>query len=291
MAKMNIEVVGGADVRMRGPSRTLERKFEKFLSGMVETMAVRFKNNTFKKLNKKTVEKFEDTSNSITYNGEKFSFNDAQVGNYASIFLSLSKKSRKMILKQFSDEKIKKIVTELLLQVKKQNAQVLYSKIENIADISSSRLAAVEAIKPQTNALILETVEWASKLRDDALNQFVADSLRGMAQGYGLDEVVSNFNSLANNRVTRAKMVARTQISTYNSLLTKIRAQNLGITKAVWVTSRDERVRPSHEDRSGKEFDLSKGLYSSLDGKDLLPGVDFNCRCDYKLIVPDADKG
>ncbi len=289
MAKINVKADGGNAVRTRGPSRALERKFQRFLSGMIATMATRFENNTFKKLNKKTVNKFADASNTVTYNGESFAFNDAQVGNYASVFLSLSKKSRRMILKQFSDERIKKIVTDLLLRVKRNNADVLYSKIENITEISSARLAATEALKPQTNALILETVEWATKLRDDALNQFVADSLRGMAQGMGLDEVVENFNTLSNNRVTRAKMVARTQISTYNSLLTKIRAQNLGITKAVWITSRDERVRASHADRAGKEFDLSDGLYSSVDGKDLLPGVDYNCRCDYRLIVPSEE--
>lgn len=289
MPKIKVTKEGGDEIRTRGASRALENEFQRFMSRMVETMAERFENNTFKKMNKSTIKKFEDASNSLTYNGEKFSFSDAQVGNYASVFLSMSKRSRRMILRQFSDEMIRNVVESILLKVKTQNAKVLYSRIENIAEISSSRLASIEGLKPQTNALILESVEWATKLRDDALNQFVADSLRGMAQGMGLDEVVENFNTLKNERVTRAKMVARTQISTFNSLLTKVRAQNLGITKAVWVTSRDERVRHSHDVRDRKEFDLSEGLYSSTDGKYLLPGVDYNCRCDYRLIVPDED--
>lgn len=298
--KRNINATGGAQVRVTGPSRKLEREFQGVLSGMVKTMSERFMNNTFKKMNKGTVEKFEDSampeitrfsdaSMAIEYNGEQFQFKDAQVGNYAAIFLAMSKKSQRMIMKQFSDSKIKAIVGGILLKAKADNAKSLYGNIEKITGISVQELAAKEALKANTNALILETSQWSMKLRNEALESFTANSLRGMAQGMGIDEVIEDFNALSSERVTRAKMAARTQLSTFNSLLTKVRAQNLGITKAVWITSQDERVRPSHADRNGKEFELDKGLTSSKDNKDLLPGVDFNCRCDYRLIVPNSE--
>ena len=65
--------------------------------------------------------------------------------------------------------------------------------------------------------------------------------------------------------------------------------KKLGIKKAVWRTSADERVRASHEARDGKEFELSEGLYSSVDGKTLLPGTDYNCRCSYRMILEDEE--
>jgi SPP1 gp7 family putative phage head morphogenesis protein len=94
---------------------------------------------------------------------------------------------------------------------------------------------------------------------------------------------------MVEQRKGHAKMIARTQISTINSLTSKIRAQNLGITKAIWVSARDERTRASHASRDGKEFELSEGLYDSIDGKTLLPGIDFQCRCDYILKIPEMD--
>jgi uncharacterized protein with gpF-like domain len=71
--------------------------------------------------------------------------------------------------------------------------------------------------------------------------------------------------------------------------MNKTRAQKLGITRAKWIVSNDERLRPSHKDRENKEFDLSEGLYSSLDGKTLLPGTDYQCRCSYRMILEDEE--
>ena len=110
-----------------------------------------------------------------------------------------------------------------------------------------------------------------------------------MAQGDSLDTIVSQFDGLVAKRKNHAKFLARNQVQNYNSVTTKIRAQNLGITKAVWITAGDERVRPSHADREDKEFDLSEGLYSSFDDKYLLPGTDYNCRCTYEMIIPSEE--
>jgi len=85
-------------------------------------------------------------------------------------------------------------------------------------------------------------------------------------------------------------MIARTQISTFNSLTSKARAQNLGITTAIWKASSDERVRPCHQARDGKEYLLSEGLYSSCDGKTLQAGTDYNCRCTAIMKIPEMDE-
>jgi uncharacterized protein with gpF-like domain len=60
------------------------------------------------------------------------------------------------------------------------------------------------------------------------------------------------------------------------------------VKRAVWDTAGDESVRASHIGRDGEEFDLAEGLYSSMDGKWLLPGVDYNCRCTARYILDDA---
>jgi uncharacterized protein with gpF-like domain len=111
--------------------------------------------------------------------------------------------------------------------------------------------------------------------------------------------VLEQYSGMVEKRKNHAKFTARNQIANYNSLVTKARAQNLGITSARWVTAHDERVRgnpsgkypnatPDHFWAEGKEFDLSIGL-KFPSGKTLLPGVDYQCRCTYELIIPADD--
>lgn len=46
-----------------------------------------------------------------------------------------------------------------------------------------------------------------------------------------------------------------------------------GVDRAVWVTRRDDRVRPTHRARDGRTYDIDKGL----DG--IFPGQEYLCRC------------
>lgn len=288
----NIKAAPTNLVPVPAPNKIIEAEFEALMAGMIREITKSFKNQTFNQLNKGTVNKFADNKalppiKAIKFEGRRFEFKDKQVGNFAAIFLTLSNRAKRKALKRFSNGRIKSAVSRILQRVNKTNSKKLYGGVEKITGISSKKLIQQEAMKATTNALIIETTQWANRLRDDTLNLFVSNSLRGMAEGKGLDEVIADFENVSQTKISNSQMVARTQISTFNSLMTKNRAQNLGVTEAIWITARDERVRPCHEVRDGKRFDLDKGLFASCDGKDLLPGVDFNCRCDYNLIIPD----
>ena len=174
-------------------------------------------------------------------------------------------------------------------KVNKRNKKELYGRLESQIGISRDELEATEGLTFQINAYKLETSQWVKKLRDETLEDWTANTLRLMADGKGLPEIMTQFDGMVEKRKGNAKMVARTQIASFNSLTTKARAQNLGLTRAVWVTSGDERVRRSHATRNGKEFDLSEGLYSPQDGKTLLPGTDYQCRCDYRILIPGME--
>lgn len=250
-------------------------EFDAAMSFMVDQISERFRNQVFNELHASTVDKFEDAK---------------QIGNYATVFLRLAKRVQRKLLKQFDDKRIERLTKQTLSKVNNRNRRELYKRVEKAIGISTAQLTQREAMKAQTNALMLETAQWAKKLRDETMEMYVANTLRTMSLGRSLSDVLKNFDGMEEKRKNHARTVARTQVSTFNSILTKTRAQNLGVTEAVWVTSRDERVRKCHQVRNGKTFDLKKGLYSSCDGKYLLPGVDYNCRCDYLLVIPaDVD--
>lgn len=255
------------------PLKSVENAFARTLKQMIDQMQTRFINHALDNLNKGTIDKFEDS----------------QVGNFAKIFLGLAQKVKRKLLRQFSDDRIERMVEDMTTTVNSRNQALLYSAIENEIGISSKELIATEGLTSNINALILETQQWVKKLRDDTLEYFTNTTLRGMAEGKSMAEIRKGLSEETRKRKSNAEMVARTQIGTFNSLSTKIRAQNLGITKAIWRAAGDERVRASHAQRDGKEFDLDKGLYSSLDDKTLLPSLDYRCRCSYILIIPESD--
>ena len=273
MSKQKITLDESKSFKSSDTTRSHERLFEESAESIIELMSSIYKNQVLLELNKTTQEKFADV----------------QVGNFANVFLSLSNKITKKLLKRFNDKRIKKLVETILGDVNKRNSGMFYGQIEKLTGISSKKLALTEGLKPHTSALILDTVQWMKKLRDETLELYTANSLRSMTLGQSLPQILEQFDGMVEKRRNHAKFTARNQINNFNSIMTKTRAQNVGITKARWVTANDERVRPCHKVRDGKEFDLDKGLHSSCDGKWLLPGVDFQCRCTYLLIIPEAN--
>jgi SPP1 gp7 family putative phage head morphogenesis protein len=251
-----------------------EKEFERAMQYMVDIISQRFRNQVLKELNKGTIEKFAD----------------AQVGNYANIFLGLAKKLKKKLLKQFDDKRLEKIARDVLSKTNKQATEQLYNRVESAIGINSKQLLAQDGMTYITNALILETAQWAKKLRDETLEMYTANTLREMTLGSGLETIMDNFAGMEEKRKNHAKFTARNQIANFNAVSSKIRAQKVGVKKAIWRTAKDERVRTCHADREGKEFDLSEGLYSSCDGKTLLPGTDYQCRCIAEYIIPELEE-
>ena len=268
--------------------RAIENEMGDFLTFMVEQMAQRFRNQVLDQLNVSTVDKFADEApdpdDAVTL--ASHAFKDAQTGNFAAVLIKLSKKVKRKLLKQFDDTRIEAEMRRQLGRLDKKSRMEFYNRIAAKVGIDVKDLIAREGLQSTTNALVMETAQWVKTLRDESLEKFTNNTLFGMSQGESLDTIVSQFDGVVSERKNHARFLARNQVQNYNSITTKIRAQNLGITKAVWVTAGDERVRPSHDDRDGKEFDLATGLYSSVDGLDLLPGSDYNCRCSYDLIIP-----
>ena len=287
--KRQITTEKGASIKSPRSPRGIENELADMIEFMVAQMAKRFQNQVLGQLQARTVDKFADSSVAAAYafsrrgdrvihsGGESYNFADAQTGNFASILLRLAKSAKKSILKQFSNGRLESISQSVLAKLDKKTKREFYERVAGKTGIDVTSLIASEGMKSTTNALVAETAQWIQTLRDDTFQRFTNNTLFAMSQGESLDTIVGSFDTIVKERKNHAKFLARNQVQNYNSITTKIRAQNLGITEAVWETAGDERVRPSHRDRDGKTFKLAEGLYSSLDSIHLLPGVDYNC--------------
>lgn len=80
----------------------------------------------------------------------------------------------------------------------------------------------------------------------------------------------------------RAKLIARDQVGKFDGNLTRMRQTELGISRYIWRTSQDERVRPSHSALNGKFFSWDKPPDVGH------PGQDIQCRCTADPIIEDV---
>jgi hypothetical protein len=272
-----------AEIKAPGPLKSEEKVLADAMESMVTLMSRMYKNQVLLEMNKGTVEKFSD----------------AQTGNYAAVLTKLSNKVSKGLLKRFDNKRLKELSKRVLEKNDKRSRKILFDRLSKDIGIDASTLLKRDAMTYDFNALVIETSKWATKLRDETLEMYTANTLRAMTLGTPIEEILQQFDGMVEKRKGQARFTARNQIASFNSIMNKTRAQKLGIKKAVWVTSHDERVRgnpsgkfpnatPSHFWADGKEFDLSEGL-KFPNGQSLLPGTTYRCRCSMRMILEDEE--
>ncbi len=94
---------------------------------------------------------------------------------------------------------------------------------------------------------------------------------------------------------SKAELLARDQVLTLNAEITRTRMQNSGITRYVWTTSGDERVRGNPDGKwpNGGHYDLdgteqrwdTPPIVDERTGRRAHPGEDFQCRCTATPIL------
>lgn len=171
---------------------------------------------------------------------------------------------------------------------------------------------AVDVFISETDTFVKVTDEWfnqQSKLVDSIVGQYT-DKLgtiisNGVQRGTMYSEVAEEIKKLYKTTDSRAKFIARNEISNLNAITTKVRQEDAGIKVYEWSSSEDERVRPEHAFYDGKLFYWNNHKMGELNGVKVYPtpkyhpGMDYNCRCvalpiidaeayDPKTIIPMA---
>lgn len=88
---------------------------------------------------------------------------------------------------------------------------------------------------------------------------------------------------------SKAELLARDQVLKLNGDLVRTRQTRAGITKYVWTTSGDERVRPMHDDLDGTIQDWNNPPVVSEDGRTEHPGGDYQCRCTPYPVLEELE--
>jgi SPP1 gp7 family putative phage head morphogenesis protein len=128
-------------------------------------------------------------------------------------------------------------------------------------------------LQPELDAFSFWNSRLVTEMSDNYLNQVQNVALNGLQSGESTKSMREKIQSKFGVSERRAQLIARDQVSKLNGQLTMLRQQEAGVTKYVWSTAKDERVRPEHAAREGETFSWND---PPSDGH---PGQPINCRC------------
>lgn len=125
------------------------------------------------------------------------------------------------------------------------------------ARINSKGKEIYAALKKEMNSpiglAVKEQIERNSKLiksmpksiREEITEHIAKETLKGRRSEYIIEDLKEKFPTMSESK---AKVIARTEVSKTSTALTKARCDNMGINWYIWRTSEDQRVRDSHSD-------------------------------------------
>ncbi len=132
-------------------------------------------------------------------------------------------------------------------------------------------------------AFTQENVALITSIPSRYFDEIESTVIRQFRQGKRAEEVADKLQERYDVSESRAALIARDQIGKFNGELTQVRQTNLGIERYIWRTSRDERVRESHQELEGEVFDWVGGRQPP-EGH---PGMPIQCRCTAEPYLQD----
>lgn len=140
-----------------------------------------------------------------------------------------------------------------------------------------------------------ENVLKIKSIPNEALGEMQQIVLNGYKSGATITDITKSIQEQYKLSRRRAQLLARDQVSTLNSQISKMQQQDAGCTKYRWSDSRDSRVRDCHRTLNGKVFSWdeppemwydTKNSGRVYTGRRCHPGEDYCCRC---VAIPVFD--
>lgn len=142
-------------------------------------------------------------------------------------------------------------------------------------------ITSVQGRGDKISGYVAENVALITKLQVDMADAVQADVLRAVADGQSTADLANILSDRMRISKKRAKLIARDQVGKVNGALMRERHKSIGVTRYVWRTSLDERVRKEHSAREGQIFSWDA---PPSDGH---PGQAIMCRCTASAVFDE----
>ena len=176
------------------------------------------------------------------------------------------------------------IASNFTARTNKQNRRRFFGSVESVIGIDLSAVVDDGDLGPVLRLKTAENVQLIQSVPEQFLEKIERAVYASVLQGsVPARTLQSRLLELGAESLNRAKFIARDQTAKLTASLNQQRNMALGIEEFIWRTSKDARVRETHEPLDGKRFRFDSPPL--VGGRRLLPGQDFQCRCRAQPVV------
>lgn len=141
-------------------------------------------------------------------------------------------------------------------------------------------------VEDQAQIALGENVALIKSIGNQYLDKVRSAVWRSVKSGYDLESLVKQLKEIDGVEDRRAKNIAKDQCAKLNQAFEMARAEELGITEAIWVHSSagvEKYKRKDHVAANGTRYKIKEGCYIS--GEYIQPAWKINCRCRARLVI------
>ena len=160
--------------------------------------------------------------------------------------------------------------------------------VKNAVDLEISEPFYMETTEDLINKWVYESVQNITSYPQEYIGKIQEIITWGYTTHQPMVNVYRRIEKLTGDTRAHAKMIARDQMGTLNSRMTRYEHESMGVSKYKWVTKRDSRVRECHRELDGHIFDwnnppaqwyMTKSRGIVYTGEYAHPGESYGCRC------------
>lgn len=195
---------------------------------------------------------------------------------------------RKRWEKHFADM-AKKLALDVVEAAYKANKAAWQSNVKREGFDVPMQLTASQ--RTVLNVKVQDNVALIRSIPQQYFTKIEGDVSRGFLAGRDLESIASELRATGETTAKRAALIARDQSNKLTAQMNSARQRELGISYAYWKHStvdKDPRVNHLKASREKWIFDTQVGI--DFGTGFVLPGVDINCRCGSRSIIPGLDE-
>lgn len=253
----------------------IEREYQRDLKRLVARMKAIVKKNLIDQL-KIPLDGLQETIRPTKISDSIKHFDQP---NYAEQIEQLLRRTRLQLGQELSEEEIRRLAEKYANLLSDQNKGQINKVFTSVLGVDV--IASEPYLADVLFAHIRENVNLIKNIPEKTMGEIELMVFREGRAGTRHETIAKQINERLGVAQSRAELIARDQINKLNGALTETRQKSAGVSRYVWRTSLDERVRDEHADREGKTFSWDD---PPSDGH---PGEPINCRCWAEPILED----
>lgn len=160
--------------------------------------------------------------------------------------------------------------------------------VNNAINLQIDEPFYMETTEDLINKWVYESVQNITSYPQEYLGEIQETIIWGYTTHQPLVNVYRRLEKITGDTRSHVRMIARDQMGTLNSRMTRYEHESMGVSQYKWITKRDSRVRECHRELHGHIFDwnnppamwyMTKSRGIVYTGRYCHPGEDYGCRC------------